>query len=73
MITYEKALDCYTNSPYKHARKCLENGIEIVDTDVRVLRVKAVLCTCPFVIKHFTSKCSALIGCFIPGVYFQRV
>lgn len=46
--------------------------MEIVDTDVRVLRVKAVLCTCPFVIKHFTSKCSALIGCFIPGVYFQR-
>ena len=36
----KKALDCSTNSPYLHFRRCIENSIENVFTDVRVKRVK---------------------------------
>ena len=36
----KKALDCSTNSPFQHLRKCLENVKEDVHTDVWVLKVK---------------------------------
>ena len=36
----KKALDCSTNSPFQHLRKCLENVKEDMYTDVRVERVK---------------------------------
>ena len=36
----KEALDCSTNSPFQHLRKCLENVKEDMHTDVRVERVK---------------------------------
>ena len=37
----KKALDCKTNSPCQNLRKCLENSIESMHTDVWVRRVKS--------------------------------
>ena len=35
----KEALDCRTNSPYEHLKKCIENGVENIYTDFRLLRV----------------------------------
>ena len=32
----KEALDCSTNSPCQHLRKCIENGMERMHTDARV-------------------------------------
>ena len=37
----KKALDCKTNSPCQNLRKCIENSIESMQTDVWVRRVKS--------------------------------
>ena len=34
LLTREAVLDCETNSPYQHLRKCEKNGIENMRTDV---------------------------------------
>ena len=34
LLTREAVLDCETNSPYQHLRKCEKNGIENMCTDV---------------------------------------
>ena len=34
------ALDCWTNSPCQHFRKCIENSMENMHTDARVQRVE---------------------------------
>ena len=36
MSPTEEALDCYTNSPCQHLRKCMENSMENMHTDVRL-------------------------------------
>ena len=37
----QKALDCWSNSPCQHLRKCIENSLENMHTDVRVWRVNS--------------------------------
>ena len=39
----KEALDYWTNSPRQHPRKCIENSMENMHSDVRVYRVKATL------------------------------
>ena len=40
-LSTKKSLDCYTNSPCLCLRKCFENSVENMHTDVRDLRVKS--------------------------------
>ena len=42
MITSIEALDFLSNSPCQHLRKCKENSMENIHTDVRVQRVKQI-------------------------------
>ena len=37
------ALDCLTNSPHQHHRKCIKNSMENFHTGVRVQRTKGLL------------------------------
>ena len=39
----KEALYYWTNSPCQHPRKCIENSMENMHSDVRVYRVKATL------------------------------
>ena len=36
MSLTKEALDCYTNSPCQHLRKCMENSMENMLTDIRL-------------------------------------
>ena len=36
-ITSDKGLDCLTNSPHHYHRKCMENRMENIHADIRVL------------------------------------
>ena len=48
----KEALDCQTNSPCQHLKKCIENSMENIDTDIRVLRVNLAF-SLPVTIVHF--------------------
>ena len=40
MIVTQRSFDCSSNSPCQHLKKCMESSLEIMDTDVRVERVR---------------------------------
>ena len=39
MINTLRGFDCLTNSPYQYQRKCIENSVENMGTDVRVSKL----------------------------------
>ena len=39
----KKVIDCYTNSSCQHLRECLENSMENIFTNVKVLMVNIVM------------------------------
>ena len=41
MINTLRGFDCLTNSPCQYHRKCIENSVENMGTDVRVSRVNS--------------------------------
>ena len=41
MINTLRGFDCLTNSPCQYQRKCIENSVENMGTDVRVSRVNS--------------------------------
>ena len=40
MIATQRSFDCSSNSPCQRLKKCMESSLEIMDTDVRVERVR---------------------------------
>ena len=40
MIVTQRSFDCSSNSPCQRLKKCMESSLEIMDTDVRVERVR---------------------------------
>ena len=40
MIFHKKALDCWSNSSCRYHRKCIENSVDNMRTDLTVSRVK---------------------------------
>ena len=71
----KEALDCSTNSPCQHLRKCIENGMERMHTDARVQRIKATLemmlfRVSPEIISLITTFYQ-LIQCFLISNFFQ--
>ena len=56
-LSTKKSLDCYTNSPCLCLRKCFENSVENMHTDVRDLRVINLRSGVPFkVVRSITIK-----------------
>ena len=63
MINNQRTLDCETNSPFQNLKKCMENSMENMHTDVRVLRVNL------FVFVFSISCCKLLKKCKMVSMF----
>ena len=78
LLTREAVLDCETNSPYQHLRKCEKNGIENMCTDVGCKGLKincpAKVMLCKWQKKNFeltVTVCTLGFGVWTAAIQFS--